>query len=167
MTHRSDRGFSFIELLAYMAIAALLILAAVPQFNNYRNQAHDANVKGDLKNIAVAMESAYVLNGVYPTHLNHVQNLGIEVTESAYMVANNAMLICSTGQEFAIWARSASGKRWQYTTRSGGVGQGPTAFPATSQVMCALAGFPADTTSLWMHDMHLADPSAHGYGWQF
>lgn len=53
----TDRGFSFIELLAYMAIAALLILAAIPQFNNYRGQARDAATVSDVRNVAVALEA--------------------------------------------------------------------------------------------------------------
>ena len=51
-----DLGFSFIELLAYMAIAALLILAAVPQFDNYRGAARDATTMSDVKIVALAME---------------------------------------------------------------------------------------------------------------
>lgn len=54
---RGDRGFSFIELLAYMAIAALLILAAIPQFNNYRGNARDATTMNDVNNAAVAVEA--------------------------------------------------------------------------------------------------------------
>ena len=57
---RGDDGFSFIELLAYMAIAALLILAAIPQFSAYRTKAVVSNMQSDLKHTAEAMEAEYV-----------------------------------------------------------------------------------------------------------
>lgn len=53
----TDRGFSFIELLAYMAIAALLILAAVPQFGNYRGKAMLSTMLGDANNLGLAVEA--------------------------------------------------------------------------------------------------------------
>lgn len=53
----TDRGFSFIELLAYMAIAALLLLAAIPQYSNYRGQARDSQTLNDVRNVALAIEA--------------------------------------------------------------------------------------------------------------
>ncbi|BDZ52727.1 hypothetical protein GCM10025867_49680 (plasmid) [Frondihabitans sucicola] len=64
-----DNGFSFIELLAYMAIAALLILAAIPQFNQYRQKAAISNVENDLHNSAMTMEAAYDPATGYPAVL--------------------------------------------------------------------------------------------------
>lgn len=52
-----DGGFSFIELLAYMAVAALLILAAIPQFNAYRGHARDLATREDVRNVAIAVEA--------------------------------------------------------------------------------------------------------------
>lgn len=63
---RLDRGFSFIELLAYMAIAALLILAAIPQFNQYRQKAVVSNLENDVHNASIAAESALI--GVVAKH---------------------------------------------------------------------------------------------------
>jgi len=57
--HPSDDGFSFIELLAYMAIAALLILAAIPQFSSYRERAAISNMQNDLQIAAQAVEAEY------------------------------------------------------------------------------------------------------------
>ncbi|BDZ52658.1 hypothetical protein GCM10025867_48990 (plasmid) [Frondihabitans sucicola] len=64
-----DRGFSFIELLAYMAIAALLILAAIPQFNAYRDKAAVSNLQSDLRNAATDMEANVTADGTYPASL--------------------------------------------------------------------------------------------------
>ena len=61
-----DGGFSFIELLAYMAIAALLILAAIPQFNQYRTKAVISNMQSDARNVATTIEAQYTTDLVYP-----------------------------------------------------------------------------------------------------
>jgi len=55
-----DRGFSFIELLAYMAIAALLILAAVPQFSAYRERALVSNLQSDVRNASLNAEASLI-----------------------------------------------------------------------------------------------------------
>jgi len=68
-TRRPDGGFSFIELLAYMAIAALLILAALPQFGNYRTKASTTNLTSDLRNAAAEMEAAFTDDKGYPAAL--------------------------------------------------------------------------------------------------
>ncbi|BDZ52657.1 hypothetical protein GCM10025867_48980 (plasmid) [Frondihabitans sucicola] len=57
---RSDRGFSFIELLAYMAIAALLVLAAIPQFNQYRQKAVVSNLQNDVHNASLKAEAELI-----------------------------------------------------------------------------------------------------------
>jgi len=61
-----DGGFSFIELLAYMAIAALLILAAIPQFNQYRTKAVISNMQSDARNLATTIEAQYTTDLAYP-----------------------------------------------------------------------------------------------------
>lgn len=63
---RSDSGFSFIELLAYMAIAALLILAAIPQFSAYREKASVSLMQSDARNLASLIESEYAERQAYP-----------------------------------------------------------------------------------------------------
>lgn len=55
---RREAGFSFIELLAYIAIAALLILAAIPQFSAYREKALISNLRGDVHNASLAAEAS-------------------------------------------------------------------------------------------------------------
>jgi len=53
----SDRGFSFIELLAYIVIAALLMMAAIPQFNNYRAKATIHTMLDDAHAVGLAVEA--------------------------------------------------------------------------------------------------------------
>lgn len=64
-----DRGFSFVELLAYMAIAALLVMAAIPQYAQFRIRADVNNAQSDLRNAASAMEGAVDASGNYPATL--------------------------------------------------------------------------------------------------
>ena len=59
-TRPLDRGFSFIELLAYMAIAALLILAAIPQFSAYRERALVSNLQNDVRNASLSAEASLI-----------------------------------------------------------------------------------------------------------
>lgn len=54
-----DSGFSFVELLAYMAIAALLILAAIPQFEHHRTRAYISTMQSDVRALAAGIESEY------------------------------------------------------------------------------------------------------------
>lgn len=66
-SRRPDHGFSFIELLAYMAIAALLVLAAIPQFSAYRSKAVVSTMLDDAKSLGMAVEALDepTLNNVY------------------------------------------------------------------------------------------------------
>lgn len=66
LARAKDGGFSFIELLAYMAIAALLILAAIPQFNKYREQAVVSTMQSDARNVSVSLEATFTNNLAYP-----------------------------------------------------------------------------------------------------
>ena len=108
---RRDQGFSFIELLAYIAIAALLILAALPQFSNYRERASIVNLQSDLRNAAAAMESAQIDDQAYPTTLPGDVRLsrGSQVTVTAASRAS----FCLEGSSTV-----ARGK-WSYGSASG------------------------------------------------
>lgn len=57
---RNDRGFSFVELLAYMAIAALLILAALPQYSACRERAAVTVLQDDVRSAALAAEASNI-----------------------------------------------------------------------------------------------------------
>jgi len=63
---RNNGGFSFIELLAYMAIAALLILAAIPQFTSYRTKAVLSTMQGDAVALGQVIEGEFATEQAYP-----------------------------------------------------------------------------------------------------
>jgi len=63
----SERGFTLIELLIVVAIIAILAAILIPNFLRARAQAQVAATKGNLKNVATALESYFVDFSVYPT----------------------------------------------------------------------------------------------------
>lgn len=142
-----DAGFSFIELLAYMAIAALLILAAIPQFQNYRGAARDANTRDDVKSVAQAIESWSIDHpGEKYPYINVDWNADNGTLNDGILTSNGARLSKGThlivrdrtsmvatgvdpGQSYCISAYNPDGARWNgikgnlnYDSAYGGLG---------------------------------------------
>jgi prepilin-type N-terminal cleavage/methylation domain-containing protein len=63
---QSQRGFTLIELLIVVAIIAILAAILIPNFLRARAQSQVAATKGNLKNVATALESYSVDNAQYP-----------------------------------------------------------------------------------------------------
>jgi len=66
---RNERGFTLIELLIVVAIIAILAAILIPNFLRARAQSQYAASKGNLKNLATALESYFVDRGSYPDTL--------------------------------------------------------------------------------------------------
>jgi len=66
---RNERGFTLIELLIVVAIIAILAAILIPNFLRARAQSQYAASKGNLKNLATALESYFVDRGSYPSTL--------------------------------------------------------------------------------------------------
>ena len=64
---RNKRGFTLIELLIVVAIIAILAAILIPNFLRARAQAQVAATKGNLKNVATALESYFVDSASYPS----------------------------------------------------------------------------------------------------
>jgi type IV pilus assembly protein PilA len=60
---RRDAGFSLIEIMAGMAIIAILALAILPQFSKYFERAAVQNLSAEVSNAALTVESDYSLTG--------------------------------------------------------------------------------------------------------
>ncbi len=63
---RGNKGFTLIELLIVVAIIAILAAILIPNFLRARAQAQVAATKGNLKNVATALESYFVDFAAYP-----------------------------------------------------------------------------------------------------
>jgi len=61
-----ERGFTLIELLIVVAIIAILAAILIPNFLRARAQSQVAATKGNLKNVATALESYFVDSSQYP-----------------------------------------------------------------------------------------------------
>ena len=62
-----SQGFTLLELLVTMALIAILIAIAVPQYSDYRRRGFDIRAASDLKNVATA-EEVYFID--YETYLS-------------------------------------------------------------------------------------------------
>src|SRR5437762_14010118 len=60
---RGQAGFTLIELLIVVAILAILAAVLIPNFLRARAPSHLAASKGNLKNLATALERYFVENG--------------------------------------------------------------------------------------------------------
>jgi|tagenome__1003787_1003787.scaffolds.fasta_scaffold18915000_2 type IV pilus assembly protein PilA len=88
--HREDArsaGFTLIELLVVMIIIGILAGIAIPVFLNQRGKAVDSDMKGDVRNLAAAMEDYYAGAQQYAgaTQVGRVVTIGTgeDVTVSA------------------------------------------------------------------------------------
>jgi prepilin-type N-terminal cleavage/methylation domain-containing protein len=62
--HRTS-GFTLLELLIVVVIIGLLASIAIPKFTSTKDKAHQASMKGDLRNLATAQESYWSEFGEY------------------------------------------------------------------------------------------------------
>lgn len=64
--YRSTKGFTLIEILVAMVILAILATLGVGAFRSSQAKSRDSRRKGDIKNVAVALELYYNDKGKYP-----------------------------------------------------------------------------------------------------
>lgn len=85
---QSESGFTLIELLVVVAIIGILAAIAIPQFAAYRKRGHEAQVKSDLRNAAVAQESYFAANSTYKSGTMAASNPpGFNATTGVTVVA--------------------------------------------------------------------------------
>jgi Tfp pilus assembly protein PilE len=62
----NSKGFSIVELAVVTGMIGVLAAVAIPQFDSYRQKAHNASAESDLHNVKTALECYYVEHKVYP-----------------------------------------------------------------------------------------------------
>ena len=103
-------GFTLIEVLIVIALIALLAAIAIPQFVIYRTRSVDAQMKSDLRNASVAVESYFVTNHVYPTSVGVISTLGFQGTQGVTLSLTNV-----TANSYRLTATKSGGSQPSYT----------------------------------------------------
>lgn len=85
---RRNTGFTLIEVLLVIAIIGVLAVIGIPQFIAYRSRAVDAQMKSDLRNAAVAVESYFTKRSVYPASISEVDGFGFQPTSGVTLTLN-------------------------------------------------------------------------------
>jgi prepilin-type N-terminal cleavage/methylation domain-containing protein len=109
-TGSDARGFSLLELLVVVAIIGVLAAIAIPQFASYRARAVDSQMKSDLKNAALAMDSYFAEKKEYPTSLAAIVSVGFNQTDGVALT-----IAVPTPSSFTITASKANGTQPSFT----------------------------------------------------
>ena len=84
----NKHGFTLIELLVVLAIIGILAAIGIPQDIAYRRGGVDTQMKSDVKNAAMAMESYFGVKYVYPTTPAEIEPFGFQQTQGVNLVIN-------------------------------------------------------------------------------
>jgi type IV pilus assembly protein PilA len=109
----STPGFTLIEILVVVAVIGLLVAIAIPQFMNYRRQGVDAQMKSDLRNAAVAVESYYARRSIYPLSLAEVTPFGFQPTDGVTL-----SLVSVSQNAYTLTAAKPGGTQPSFTYQS-------------------------------------------------
>jgi len=84
VAHNSRRrtdGFTLLEILVVMALVGILSAIAIQQYSSYRSRGVDTQMRSDLKNAALAMESYFSVFRSYPNSLASLISTGFRQTK--------------------------------------------------------------------------------------
>jgi type IV pilus assembly protein PilA len=111
-------GFTLVEVLIIIAIIGLLAVIGIPQFIAYRSRSIDAQLKSDLRNAAVAIESYFTKKTVYPASIDEIQAFGFQTTGGVTLTF--ALVTPST---YTITAAKSGGTQpsFTFTSASGSI----------------------------------------------
>ena len=99
---RNEKGFTLIELLIVIAIIGILAAIAIPQFNQYKARAYDADVKSNIHNIYLACKAYWADSGSGVSCTTTIATL----TTYGYIQSRDVQWQSAAGVETA-WAGAA------------------------------------------------------------
>lgn len=113
---QSESGFTLIELLVVVAIIGILAAIAIPQFAAYRKRGHEAQVKSDLRNAAVAQEAYFAANSTY---LSGTMSSG---TPAGFNATTGVTVVAAVGTNaFTLTAQhqNCGTNTWTFSSQTG------------------------------------------------
>ena len=72
--HKTQHGFTIVELLIVIVVIAILAALIIVSFNGIRDRADTTSVKSDLRQVSVLLENQRTIDGKYPSSLSGVNN---------------------------------------------------------------------------------------------
>lgn len=107
------KGFTLIELLVVFAVIGILVAIAIPQISVHRARGVDTQMRSDIKNAVMAMESYYSTIYSYPTSVAQISNYGFRQTAGVSLVIN-----FTNTTDFTVTASKPGGTQASFTYNS-------------------------------------------------
>jgi type IV pilus assembly protein PilA len=111
--HRRSDGFTLLEILVVIAILGILSAIAIQQYSAYKSRSVDTQMKSDLKNAALAMESYFSEFRVYPNSLAKITSVGFRQTDGVSL----AITVVSPSA-YTLTASKPNGSQVSFTYNS-------------------------------------------------
>lgn len=111
--HRRSDGFTLLEILVVIGILGILSAIAIQQYNAYRSRGVDTQMKSDLKNAALAMESYFSEFRLYPSSVAKITSVGFRQTEGVSLV-----ITAVTSSSYTLTASKPGGSQGSFTYSS-------------------------------------------------
>jgi prepilin-type N-terminal cleavage/methylation domain-containing protein len=105
-----NRGFTLLELMVVVAVLGILTAIAIQQFATYRSRAVDTQMRSDLKNAAMAMESYFAEYRSYPGTVGAITAVGFRQTNGVSLTIS-----ISSPSSFILTASKPSGTQPSFT----------------------------------------------------
>jgi type IV pilus assembly protein PilE len=108
-TQRRSSGFTLVELLVAMVVAAILAAVAIPAYSNYVRKARRTEVKTALLDLASLEERYFSVNNLYTTSATALSYAAWPVTlPSGYYVVAQPVVTAATTTAAATYTLSAT-----------------------------------------------------------